>query len=199
MFFKKKSSSLVTAAPTVVKKSSSALSIIASDIIIYGNIHSDGVIDINGRVEGNVRCHTVTIRKNGHIKGDLIADNISIYGRVQGLVKGRSVSFFKGCQVEGVIQHETVAIEDGAFVDGRFKRCDQVLLDEPSGFTAGPANSATAPNFYPVIENVEEQMISLMKDESDAAADVLKKENKSSGKASLRMLDNLKLISDTET
>lgn len=103
---------------------SSVPTLIAKDTHIVGNISSDGVMDIDGRIEGNVHCGVATVRRNGHIKGDLIADSVFIHGRVQGLIRARSVNFFNGCRVEGVIHHEAIAIEDGAFVDGRFKRSD---------------------------------------------------------------------------
>lgn len=97
-------------------------SIISQDLKIFGNLHSDGIVDIDGTVEGNVKCHTLTIRKNGHIKGDVYAENVFVYGRIQGQIKAKAVHFFKGCRAEGVIMHENITIEDGAFVDGRFKR-----------------------------------------------------------------------------
>lgn len=182
------------------------MSIIASDITIYGNIHSEGVVDIDGCIEGNVRCHTVTLRKNGHVKGDLVAENIVIYGTVQGLVKGRSIHFFKGCRVEGVIQHETITIEDGAFVDGRFKRCDHIQLDEQENFAAANANNRppvnlanfSASTFLPAMEHAEGPIADFVH-EPDGHDTVLHPEAKTeTAKPTLRMLDNLKLISDKE-
>lgn len=116
-------------------------SIISADLRILGNIVSDGIVDLDGIVEGNVKCHTVTVRKNGHIKGDVIAEAVHVYGRIQGLIKARSVHFFKGCRAEGVIMHESITIEDGAFVDGRFKRTEDLSLDEGDA----TADAATLP------------------------------------------------------
>jgi len=100
--------------------------IIASDVNLLGNIISEGVMDIDGRLEGNVRCKSVTIRKNGVIKGDVFADAVHVYGRVEGIIKSRDVHLFSSCHVEGVIMHESLTIEDGAFVDGQFKRADKI-------------------------------------------------------------------------
>lgn len=99
--------------------------IIASDVNLLGNIISEGAMDIDGRLEGNVRCKCVTIRKNGVIKGDVFADVVQVYGRVEGLIKARDVHLFASCHVEGVIMHEALTIEDGAFVDGQFKRANK--------------------------------------------------------------------------
>lgn len=96
--------------------------IIAADVNMLGNVISEGSMDIDGRIEGNVRCKSVTIRKNGVIKGDVFADVLHAYGRIEGLIKARDVHLYASCHVEGVIMHESLTIEDGAFVDGQFKR-----------------------------------------------------------------------------
>ena len=107
-----------------------APTIIASDMSILGNLFSEGAVDIDGRIEGNVKARTVIVRQNGCIIGDLQADVAQVYGQVKGLIKARDVQLFSSCGVEGTIMHESLSIEDGAFVDGKFKRTDKVALLE---------------------------------------------------------------------
>lgn len=107
-----------------------APSVISADMNILGNIISDGFIDIDGRIEGNVRCTTVTIRPNGKVNGDVVAEQVNVYGEVVGLIKAKHVQLFAAARVEGVIMHESLSIQDGAFVDGKFKRTDKVFMDE---------------------------------------------------------------------
>lgn len=109
--------------------------IIAADVNMLGNVISEGSMDIDGRIEGNVRCKAVTIRKNGVIKGDVFADIVQVYGRIEGVIKARDVQLFSSCHVEGVIMHESLTIEDGAFVDGQFKRAGKNTM-EPALATA---------------------------------------------------------------
>ncbi len=104
--------------------------IISADVHMLGNLISEGVLDIDGRIEGNIKCKCVTIRKNGSVKGDILADEVHIFGEVIGLIKARDVHFFSTCHVEGVIMHESLTIEDGAFVDGQFKRMDLAGSEE---------------------------------------------------------------------
>ncbi len=106
--------------------------IIAADVNLLGNIISDGTMDIDGRIEGNIRCKHVTIRKNGVIKGDVFADSVQVYGRIEGLIKAKDVNLYATCHVEGVIMHESLTIEDGAFVDGQFKRASNIDMDSAS-------------------------------------------------------------------
>jgi cytoskeletal protein CcmA (bactofilin family) len=105
-------------------------SIISQDMNILGNIVSEGSIDIDGKIEGNIRCDRATIRENGRVNGDIVANHIAVHGEVHGLIKAKSVNLYSTCHVEGIIMHESISIEDGAFVDGKFKRTDKVFVDE---------------------------------------------------------------------
>lgn len=130
MFGKNKTKN-TTPKPTNSSKST-VPSVISSDMNILGNIISEGLVDINGRIEGNVKCHTATIREGGLVKGDVIADTIQIHGEIEGLVKAKTVNLYAEARVTGVIMHESLSIEDGAFVDGKFKRTDRVFVDDES-------------------------------------------------------------------
>jgi cytoskeletal protein CcmA (bactofilin family) len=133
MFTKNNSTALTRSSG---KKDSSIPTVITQDVNILGNIVSDGNVDFDGTLNGNIRCATLTIRNNGCIKGEVVAHNVLIYGRVKGLIRAKHVQLFSSCNVEGIIMHETVAIEDGAFIDGKFKRTDKIQSEETEDSTA---------------------------------------------------------------
>lgn len=116
-------------------------SIIAGDLDILGNLVSDGTVDIEGRVQGNVKGQTVFIRKDGRVLGDVQGEVLHIHGQVKGLVKARDVHLYATCKVEGTIMHELLSIEDGAFVDGKFKRTDK-SAERQNRFETGPGFAA---------------------------------------------------------
>lgn len=105
-------------------------SVVAIDMHVLGNIVTEGMIDIDGTIEGNVRCHAATVRHNAKIRGDLMADEVHVYGAVEGMIKARSVMLYSGAKVIGTIMHEVLSIEDGAHVDGKCKRTERVADDE---------------------------------------------------------------------
>lgn len=105
-------------------------SVIAEGMHVLGNIVSDGVLDIDGKIDGNVRGQTVTVRPNGSIRGDVTAETVHVHGEVDGLIKAKNVMLYTDARVSGTIMHESIIVEDGAFVDGKFKRTDRVILDE---------------------------------------------------------------------
>lgn len=105
-------------------------SVISEDMHVLGNIMSpDGAIDIAGQIEGNIRCHTASIREDGKVRGDVVAEDIYVHGRIEGLVKARNVTLYATAQVIGTIMHEALSVEDGAFIDGQFKRIER-MADE---------------------------------------------------------------------
>lgn len=105
-------------------------SVIANGMHVLGNIVSDGTLDIDGKIDGNVRGHTVTVRPNGAIRGDVMAETVHVYGAVDGLIKARVVMLYAEAKVSGTIMHESITIEDGAFVDGKFKRTDKLTFED---------------------------------------------------------------------
>lgn len=106
-----------------------ALSVIARDAHILGALVSDGSIDLDGTVDGNIRCHALTVRKNGNIKGDVNVDALHVYGKINGIINAKNVHLYADCYVEGIIMHEGLIIEDGAFMDGKCKRTDKPSHD----------------------------------------------------------------------
>lgn len=111
-------------------KKGSAPSVLAADLHILGNLIGEGVVDLDGRLDGNIRCHTASIRTNAVVRGDIHAEIVHVYGAVEGIIKAKSVALYATAKVVGIIMHESLTIEDGAFVDGKFKRTDKVFVDE---------------------------------------------------------------------
>jgi cytoskeletal protein CcmA (bactofilin family) len=116
MFFKK------TKAPEVKNVVNDEPSYIARDTSFEGNVICDGEIHIDGAVRGSVRAQTCLVDAHGEIHGELVAQNIFIRGRVMGPVTGTHVSIQAGSHVEGNITHETVSIENGAYVYGSMRQ-----------------------------------------------------------------------------
>ena len=122
MFRRNKTSSentALTGTPTVKK---SVPSIISSDLNILGNLVSEGLVDIDGIVDGNVKADQVTIRTNGKVRGDISANVVHIYGEVQGIIRSSSVFLYSSCRIHGIVVHQSLSVEDGAFIDGKLKR-----------------------------------------------------------------------------
>jgi cytoskeletal protein CcmA (bactofilin family) len=108
-----------------VKKT--APSVISTGTNILGNIISDGAIDIDGRLEGNVKGEQVTVRSNGKISGDIVAHSVHIYGEVHGIIRAHDVHLYATANVSGVIVHHSMSVEEGAFIEAKFKRVNGAI------------------------------------------------------------------------
>lgn len=133
----RKSSTSTSVVRTGGNKKETIPSIITQDVNVLGNIVSDSNIDFDGTLNGNIRCAILTIRENGFIKGEVVANSVMIYGKVKGLVRAKHVQLFNGSNVEGIIMHETISIEDGAFIDGKCKRTDKIQSSEDEASDEG--------------------------------------------------------------
>jgi cytoskeletal protein CcmA (bactofilin family) len=97
-------------------------SYIARDTSFEGNLICDGEIHIDGALRGSVRAHTCLVDSHGEVHGEITAQNVFIRGRVVGPVNGTHVSIHAGSHVEGNVTHETISIENGAFVFGAMRQ-----------------------------------------------------------------------------
>ena len=111
-------------------------SVLSADLHITGNLKTTGDILIEGTVEGDIRAHLLTVGEGATIKGEVMADDVVVNGRVVGRVRGLKVRLTSSARVEGDIIHKTIAIESGAHFEGSVQRQDDPL--SKAGKTAMP-------------------------------------------------------------
>jgi len=130
---------------------SKAPSILSADLTVTGSIVSDGEVQLDGTVEGDVRASSLTIGEEATVKGEVIAENVVVRGRVEGSVRARQVQLAATARVEGDVVHASLAIESGAYFDGHCKRSSDPLSENKSGSTvkAAPAPAPAAANEKP--------------------------------------------------
>jgi cytoskeletal protein CcmA (bactofilin family) len=117
-------------------------SILSSDLTIKGNLRTTGDIQIEGTVEGDIRAHLLTIGEGATVKGECVADDVVINGRIVGRVRGLKVRLTSTARVEGDIIHKTIAIESGAHFEGSVQRQEDPL--STTGGARPPVKPATA-------------------------------------------------------
>jgi len=94
-------------------------SLISNNITIEGNVTGEGELHIDGVVRGDVRVGKLTIGETGHIEGAVYADAVEARGRIVGTVTSKQVRLYGTAYVDGDITHEQLAMETGAFFQGR--------------------------------------------------------------------------------
>ncbi|MCK9991625.1 MAG: hypothetical protein Dbin4_00145 [Alphaproteobacteria bacterium] len=105
------------------------ISLISADLSVRGDLISPGDLQIDGLVEGDIQCQSLTIGPTATVSGNVAAIEVLIRGTLHGHIEARSVTLGKTAQVVGDILHETIAIEAGAILDGRLTGRNRVLSE----------------------------------------------------------------------
>jgi cytoskeletal protein CcmA (bactofilin family) len=124
-----------------------APSIIGADLTIEGDVSGGGEIQIEGTVKGDVRIEHVTVGDGGAVEGGIYAEAVEVRGKVSGSITAKQVRLYGACHVDGDITHEQLAMETGAFFQGRSLRLQRSAH-------AAPAAAATAPKVEPPRDTV---------------------------------------------
>ena len=119
-------------------------SVLSTDMHMTGNLKTTGDVQVEGTVEGDIRAHLLTIGEGATVKGEVIADDVVINGRIVGRVRGLKVRLTSTARVEGDIIHKTIAIESGAHFEGSVQRQDDPL-NAKGGAAAPKPQQAGAP------------------------------------------------------
>jgi cytoskeletal protein CcmA (bactofilin family) len=130
-------------------KSKPPASVLSSDLTVTGNLKTTGDIQIEGTVEGDIRAHLLTVGEGATVRGECVADDVVVNGRVVGRVRGLKVRLTSTARVEGDIIHKTIAIESGAHFEGSVQRQEDPLQKGAAkplqtGTPSAPASSGTS-------------------------------------------------------
>lgn len=126
-----------------------APSIISPDLSFVGTIVSSGDIQIDGKIEGEIRTASLTIGEKALVQGDIYAEEVTVRGKVIGTIRGRRVQLSSTCHVEGTILHEALAVEAGAFFEGHCRHSADPL-NEMAAATPAVRPQLVAPAPAPV-------------------------------------------------
>ena len=116
---------------------------IGPDLVINGNLVSRGEIQVDGEVQGDIHGSHVVVGERARITGGIVAEEIVVRGHVMGSVRGKRVLLQTSSHVEGDIYHNTLAIEQGAFFEGKSRRTDDPLAGLGNPTNKPPASSAS--------------------------------------------------------
>lgn len=143
------------AAPGLRAGEKLAPSVIGPDLTIMGNMISKGEIQIDGVVQGDLHGTHVVVGEKARITGGIVADDVIVRGHVEGSVRGLRVTLQSSSRVEGDIYHQSLAIEQGAYFEGKSRRAEDPMAgvkspDVKQQATAPAQAPAPAPAAAPI-------------------------------------------------
>jgi cytoskeletal protein CcmA (bactofilin family) len=118
----------VDPAPVAPRKVNGAptRSVIDAWLNITGNLQSEGEVQVDGQINGDIRCAHLVVGKDATVTGNIIAEEVVVRGRVTGVIRANRVILQDSARVESEIFHKRLAIEEGAVFEGQSR-----LRDEP--------------------------------------------------------------------
>jgi cytoskeletal protein CcmA (bactofilin family) len=93
--------------------------VIGNGLKIVGNVTAEGLVEVNGQIEGDVHCTSLIVSPKAQIVGSITAERVVVNGRVEGPIQGGEVVLKSQAHVVGDIRHQSLTIEKGAYFDGR--------------------------------------------------------------------------------
>ena len=116
-------------------------SVIGPDLTIMGNLISNGEVQVDGEVQGDLHGTHVVIGEKARITGGVNAEEVVVRGHVMGSIRGRKVMLQSSSHVEGDVHHQSLAIEQGAYFEGKSRRSEDPLsgIQRPEASTVAPA------------------------------------------------------------
>jgi len=95
---------------------------ISADTTVTGDLESHGDISVEGSVEGNITCRTLTLRGEPTITGDVHAEAVHVCGRFTGALHAKKVVLTKAARMTGDINYEILELHEGAEFEGSMRR-----------------------------------------------------------------------------
>lgn len=97
--------------------------LVSKNFKIMGDLNCHDVLRIEGYVEGNIECRTLTVCESARIKGNIRAKTVDMRGKVIGTIEAGTLTLNRASIVAGdLIVHDQLGIEPGAHFEGSCKR-----------------------------------------------------------------------------
>jgi cytoskeletal protein CcmA (bactofilin family) len=138
----------LAASPPVPKAGTA--SCIGSGMSIVGNIKCNGLAQVFGRIEGELCASDLLIGNGAQVEGSVIAQDVTVCGRVKGTIRAVRVKLNDGGAVEGDIFHRSLLIDENSQFEGSSRRVENPIDASSSVYAKDPQkkdmqNPAPAP------------------------------------------------------
>ena len=101
--------------------------IIAEGLKIVGSVTAEGLVEVNGHIEGDLHCTSLVISPKASISGGVEADRVVVNGRVEGPIRGGEVAVEERARMSRAISSISRSPSSSAPIstDARCARPDQ--------------------------------------------------------------------------
>ena len=124
-----------------------SISRISAGTVIKGEIQSPYDIRIDGTFEGKVQTKgRVVVGESASVKGDVICENIDLWGKMEGNVFVKNTLALKeGCVVDGNLNVRKLSVELGSSFNGTCRMITEQEFDKLAGVESKDQKPAAQP------------------------------------------------------
>ena len=117
---------------SVVPGGEGTLSIIGRDLHVVGELATDGVVKVEGKITGSVRAsRQVLVTRGGHVAGDIFTSEAVIGGEVTGSIHAdERVEIQETSLINGDIYTRRLMVQEGGEVNGHIRMGDPQALEQ---------------------------------------------------------------------
>lgn len=94
---------------------------LAQDLRITGNLKAAGTVEVLGQIDGDVEAGKLIVGGEGRVNGKIRAEIVEVLGHLDGSVSCRTLTLRSSAQVQASVNYESLTIESGARIEGKFK------------------------------------------------------------------------------
>ncbi|MFC1813593.1 polymer-forming cytoskeletal protein [Thermodesulfobacteriota bacterium] len=108
--------------------------IIAAGTKIKGEFQSDSIVQVDGKLLGNINSKSlIVIGKSGIIEGEIVSKKVVITGRLLGSAYCDEIEIKAGGKVIGQVTSDVLMIERGSFFEGESKPKENAVRSPGDG------------------------------------------------------------------
>ena len=104
---------------------------IGEGVTITGTIKANNEVTIQGTIDGDIECNSVTINKSGNVKGKIKTETMIVEGKAEGEMNVNDVLNIKSDgHVNGKVFYGEIQIDEGGKLSGEINHRDKVNKQE---------------------------------------------------------------------
>ena len=141
--FKVKNTNLIKDSNEVIKnatKKTAIPTIINQEMVIEGDLISSNIIEIFGKVKGNIKSDVLSIREGATVDGTIHATYVKIAGNFKGNIKSSVIHITSNGEVKGEMVYGILSVEEKGKFEGKVSQ-DIELLQIKDCTAEGAQNS----------------------------------------------------------
>ena len=113
-----------------VENSKSSL-MIGEGVTITGTIKAENEVTVQGTIDGDVECNSVTINKSGNVKGNIKTNTMIVEGKAEGELNVIDILNIKSeGNVNGKVFYGEIQIQEGGKLSGEINHRDKNIKQE---------------------------------------------------------------------